>query len=90
MVGPLQVVDDGVRRVCDLRRQLFVLIVPVNMKVGLGSVQADEGGHQGTFTFGGAAGCVAARLDPRFPAAEGDVRVPVRVRVRPEGAAAAP
>ena len=30
------------------------------------------------------ADCAAARLDPRFPAAEGDVKVPIKVMIRPE------
>ena len=33
------------------------------------------------------ADCAAARLDPRFPAGEGDVRVPVKVMIRPESPA---
>jgi len=68
---------DGV----DLQLDVIVNEAGVASVLGAGAAPA---------SFGGAAGCVAARLDPRFPAAEGDVRVPVRVRVRPEGAAAAP
>lgn len=68
---------DGV----DLQLDVIVNEAGVASVVGAGAEPA---------SFGGAAGCVAARLDPRFPAAEGDVRVPVRVRVRPEGAAPAP
>jgi hypothetical protein len=34
--------------------------------------------------YGDLASCVASRLDPAFPPGEGDVEVPIRVRVRPE------
>lgn len=52
-------------------------------EAGVASVSAAGASPQ---SYASVAECAAARIDPRFPAAEGDVRVPIKVMIRPETA----